>query len=135
VGAAEPRYDLLLAVMGAPHVSDMTTTVLRLAQAVLDRGGRVQVWTCGYATMLTQLSLGDTKPRNVIDWSTDSPSAAALVTDMLAASDGRLSWCACRFCSAERGAAAHIEGVRVRPPFKFGEHVAGADRTLFVGVI
>ena len=133
--ASGERFDVLLALMGAPHVSDMTTTVLRLVDAILERGGRVQVWTCGYATMLTQRALGDTKPRNVIDWSTDYPSTAALIAGLLAAAGCRLSWCACRFCSEERGATAHIDGVRVRPPFKFGEHVAGAGRTLFVGVI
>lgn len=133
--AAERRYDLLLVVMGPPHVSDMTTTVLRLIQAMLDRGGRVQVWTCGYATMLTHRSLGLTKPRNLIDWSTESPSVAGLISGMLAASGGRLQWCACRFCNDERGAGDHIDGVRLRTPFKFSQHVFESARTLFVGEV
>lgn len=133
--AAERRYDLLLVIMGAPHTSDMTTTVLRLIQAMLDRGGRVQVWTCGYATMLTHRALGEIKPRNLIDWSTESPSTAGLIGGMLAASGGRLRWCVCRFCNDERGAGEHIEGVLVRTPFKFSEHVFESARTLFVGEV
>ncbi|MBM7810373.1 hypothetical protein [Saccharothrix algeriensis] len=130
-----PEADLLLAVMGAPHASDLATSVLRIAEAVVGQGGRVQVWTCGYATMLTQASLGAAKPRNVVDWSRDYPSTAAVVRDLIAASAGALSWYSCRFCGEERGVTAHIPEVRVRPPFKFGEHVAAARKTLFTGVI
>lgn len=129
------HWDLLLAVMGAPHVSDMTTTVLRLIQAALDQGARVQVWTCGYATLLTQCSLGNRKPRNLMRWSTDYPSTAALVRDLVTEHEARMSWCVCRFCSEERGATAHIPPVRIRPPFKFVDHVAQARKTLLIGVI
>ncbi|MBF6216470.1 hypothetical protein IU487_36465, partial [Nocardia puris] len=52
--AIEPA-DVLLALMGAPHASDLITTALRMVQALLEQGGRVQVWTCGYATTLTQV--------------------------------------------------------------------------------
>lgn len=130
-----PRCDLLLAVMGAPHASDLTTTVLRLTQALLDRDATVQVWTCGYATLLTQASLGPAKPRNVLDWTREYPTTAALIEDMVAAHPGRLAWYSCRFCSQERGVTEHVAAVRVRTPFRFGEHVAAADRTLFLGVI
>lgn len=129
------RADVLLALMGAPHTSDMVTSALRLTQALLDRGARVQVWTCGYATALTQASLGESKPRNVVDWSRDYPSSATLVRELLANSRGRLSWYSCRFCAEERGAAEQIPQIRVRPPFKFGEHVAAAAKTMFLGVI
>lgn len=130
-----PAADVLLALMGAPHTSDMVTSALRLTQALLDRGGRVQVWTCGYATTLTQVSLGETKPRNVVDWSRDYPSTAALVRELLAGSDGRLSWYSCRFCGEERGVTGHVPQIQVRAPFKFGEHVAASAKTLFLGVI
>lgn len=130
-----PRSDVLLAVMGGPHADDLTTSLLRLAQALLDRGGRVQVWTCGYATALTQCALGEHKPRNVVDWSRDYATTATLVTGLLAAHPDRLDWSACRFCSEERAMVGHLPQVRVRPPFVFGQYVAAADRTLFLGVI
>jgi len=127
--------DVLLVLMGAPHTCDMVTSSLRLTQALLGRGGRVQVWTCGYATTLTHASLGENKPRNVVDWSRDYPSSATLVRELLTGSQGRLSWYSCRFCAEERGAAEQIPQIRVRPPFKFGEHVAAAAKTVFVGTI
>lgn len=130
-----PRADVLLAMMGAPHASDLVTSALRMTQAMLDRGGLVHVWTCGYATTLTQLSLGESKPRNVVDWSRDYPSAASLIRELLSASGGRLAWYSCRFCGEERGVTQHIPEVKVRPPFKFGDHVAAAGKTLFLGVI
>ncbi|GGQ06472.1 hypothetical protein [Streptosporangium pseudovulgare] len=130
-----PETDVLLAIMGAPHCSDLLTSALRLTEALVDRGGTVQVWTCGYATMLTQRSLGETKPRNVVDWSRDHPSTAAVVRDLLESRSGLVTWYSCRFCGEERGVSSHIPQVRVRPPFKFGEHVAAAGKTIFLGVI
>ena len=93
------------------------------------------MWTCGYATTLTQASLGESKPRNVVDWSRDYPSSATLVRELLASSPGQLSWYSCRFCAEERGVAEQIPQVRVRPPFKFGEHLVAAAKTVFLGTI
>lgn len=129
------RSDLLLALMGAPHDSDMATTALRLAEAGLRRGAKVDIWTCGYATMLTQKSLGEAKPRNFLALGTEYPSTAHLARRMLAAHTDRLTWHSCRFCSEERGAVDHIEGVRMRPPFKFTEHVDAAATAVVMGVV
>jgi hypothetical protein len=130
-----PRTDVLITMMGAPHASDMVTSVLRMCQALLDRGASVQVWACGYATMLTQQGLGDSKPRNLSDWSVDYPSTATIVRRMLGAHQDQMYWYGCRFCSDDRGATAHIPEVRVQPPFKFADHVAAAGKTMFVGVM
>ncbi|WP_433893421.1 hypothetical protein [Streptomyces sp. CA-111067] len=130
-----PHTDVLLTVMGAPHESDLVTSVLRMAQAMLEGGATVQIWACGYATMLTQVGLGESKPRDLANWSTVYPSMAAVVQEMLAAFPGRLHWYACRFCSDDRGAVAHIAQVPTRAPAKFAEHVAAADKTLYLGVM
>lgn len=130
-----PATDVLLTLMGAPHASDLTTTALRLTQAMLERGGRVQVWTCGYATLLTQRSLSSRKPRNLADWEVDYPSTAALIEDMLAAFPDQLYWYGCRFCSDERGATDHLPQVVLRPPAGYAANVAAAGKTLLVGVI
>ena len=131
----ECEWDLLVTLMAPPHASDTFTTVLRLLEATLARGARVQVWTCGYATLLTQRSLGTTKPRNIVAWEREHRSAAALVRDLLAANDGRLAWHACRFCSEERGASAHIPEVKLRAPFRFAGHVAESRKTVLIGGI
>jgi hypothetical protein len=125
--------DILFAVVGAPHSSDMTTSLLRLTDALLDRGATVQVWTCGYATMLTHSAHPEHKPRNVIDWSREHPTTATLVRELLALHRGRLHWYTCRFCSEERGLAGHIPEVGVRSPFKFSDHVRASGKTIFVG--
>lgn len=130
-----PPSDVLFALMGAPHASDMTTSVLRLTDALLERASTVQVWTCGYATMLTHSAQGEHKPRNLIDWSREHPSTATLVRELLRAYPDRLHWYACRFCSEERGLAGHIPEVRVRPPFQFADHVKASRKTIFVGRI
>ena len=130
-----PHTDVLLTVMGAPHESDLLTTALRLSQSLLDQSAKVQVWACGYATMLTQVGLGESKPRNLAAWSTEYPSTATLVRELLGAFPEHFHWYACRFCSDDRGAVAHLPEVPVRAPAKFAEHVAAADKTLFLGVM
>ena len=133
--AGIPRCDVLVALMGTPHASDMTTTGLRLAHALLEQGAVVQMWTCGYATLLTQRSLGEVKPRNLVGWSEDYPSSVTLARELLASHPGRVRWYSCRFCSDERGVAEHIPEVKIRPPYRFSEHIYAADKSLFLGVV
>jgi sulfur relay (sulfurtransferase) complex TusBCD TusD component (DsrE family) len=130
-----PHTDVLLTLMGAPHASDETTSALRLAEALLRCGARIQVWTCGYATMLTQRSLGEHKPRNLADWNTAYPSTASLAGGLLESHPEQLYWYACRFCSDDRGAGDHLPQVVLRPPAGFGANAAAADKTLMVGVL
>lgn len=132
---AIPRTDVLVTLMGAPHADDTVTSALRMVQAMLERGGRVQVWTCGYATLLTQRALGGSKPRNLAEWSVDYPSTATLVEDMLDAFPDTLFWYGCRFCSDDRGAAEHLPRVVLRPPAKYADNVAAAAKTVLVGVM
>ncbi|UYQ64822.1 hypothetical protein [Streptomyces peucetius] len=130
-----PETDVLITLMGAPHGSDQVTSALRLTQALLERGASVQVWTCGYATLLTQRALGPDKPRNLADWNRDYPSTAALAEELLTAFPGRLYWYGCRFCSDDRGAAEHLPQVVLRPPAGYAANVAAAGKTILVGVI
>ncbi len=127
------RWDLLIVLTAPPHTTDALTTVLRLAQAVLDQGLAVRIWACGYNTMLTQESLGETKPVNLLDRESVSPSAAGIVRGMLAEHDGRMGWLVCTACSAERGATQHIHEVRLRSDMRLAATVAAADRTVYVG--
>ncbi|MFF3396707.1 hypothetical protein ACFYW1_38050 [Streptomyces sp. NPDC002669] len=134
-GRGIPHTDVLVTLMGSPHASDLFTSVLRLVEEMLRQDAAVQVWACGYATMLTQEGLGESKPRNLANWSGDYPSTLTVIRGLLAAHPGRLHWYGCRFCSDERGAVAHIPEVRLRAPSAFAENVAAADKTLFVGVL
>lgn len=135
MGRRVPATDILLTLMGSPHDGDRTTSALRLTQALLDRGGTVQVWTCGYATMLTQRGLGENKPRNLADWEGVYPSTAALAEELLTSFPERLYWYGCRFCSDDRGAVDHLPQVVLRPPADYAGNVAAADRVLLIGGI
>ncbi len=130
-----PHTDVLLTVMGAPHENDLVTTVFRMSQAFLDHGASVQVWACGYATMLTHRGMGESKPRNLAAWSTDHPSPGRLVRELTEEYPERFHWYVCRFCSDDRGAAGHLPEVLLRAPAKFADHVAAADKALFLGVM
>ncbi|MGF1662371.1 MAG: hypothetical protein ACFCVG_07845 [Kineosporiaceae bacterium] len=133
--AAPPDWDLMLALMGAGYADDGVSTALDWVAAAAAAGGRVQVWACGYATLLTQRALGRTKPRNAMDWDAEHLTTATWATDLLARHPGSVRWLACRFCSDERGAVDHVPAVRVRPAMSFGRHVAESAKTVFVGVI
>lgn len=133
VTAATRRWDLLLIVTAAPYGSDMLTTALRMAQAVLAKGGSVRIWACGYTTMVTQAPLGDAKPRNLQDPERVYPSMPAVVRQLLAGWPGQLAWIGCTACSGERGATNHIEEVRLRSPARFASTIAASGRTVFIG--
>ncbi|MFI9824536.1 hypothetical protein ACIHFC_29400 [Streptomyces sp. NPDC052013] len=130
-----PHTDVLLTLMGAPHAGDQVTSALRLTQALLERGAAVQVWTCGYATLLTQRAQGPDKPRNLADWNRTYPSLPGLAEDLLGAFPDRLHWYGCRFCSDDRGVTEHLPQVVLRPPAGYAANVAAADKTLLIGVI
>ena len=130
-----PETDVLLVVMGAPHESDLITSVLRLAQSLLEKDAVVSVWACGYANLLTQESLGARKPRNLAAWDVRYPSTVTLVRDLMNAFPGRLNWYGCRYCSDDRGADDHIPEVRTGTPAHFAGHVAASGKTIFMGVM
>ncbi|KJS54222.1 hypothetical protein [Streptomyces rubellomurinus] len=130
-----PPTDVLITLMGSPNEDDRTTTALRLAQALLERGASVQIWTCGNATLLTQRGLTDDKPRNLASWNSAYPTTAALAQRMLKAFPDQLYWYGCRFCSDDRGAVDHLPEVVMRPPAGYAANVAAATRNLMVGVI
>lgn len=130
-----PHTDVLITLMGAPHASDQVTSALRLTQALLERDATVQVWTCGYATLLTQRPQGPDKPRNLAEWNRTYPSLPGLAGELLDAFPDRLHWYGCRFCSDDRGVAEHLPAVVLRPPAGYAANVAAAVKTLLIGVI
>ncbi|TVL88960.1 hypothetical protein LRS74_18505 [Streptomyces sp. LX-29] len=132
--AGAPKTDVMLVVMGPPHSGELTTSVLRLTHALLAQGATVQVWACGYSTMLSQQAMGETKPINLLDRHAEYPTTVALIRSLHEAFPGRLWWFGCRACSEHRGATGHIPEVVMRAPSTFGKHVAAATKTVFMGV-
>lgn len=130
---------IFFGVMGAPYESELSTTLFRMIDEALRQGHHVSVWTCGGATTLTQSSLGEEKPRNLMDLVTGRrdaiyPTTAALVRGFLTGAGGRLEWRVCRHCADERGAGPHVEGVSVASPFRFLSQMERADVALVLGV-
>lgn len=128
-----PPTDLLLVVMGPPHQNELVTTLLRLVIAAMATSRTVQVWTCGYATLLTQSSLGEFKPADLLDRSRQDPTTATVIAELLAENVDRLYWYGCRSCGEQRGADRHIDGVRVRSPHRFADHARSAGKTVYLG--
>ncbi|MFF0149225.1 hypothetical protein ATK36_5100 [Amycolatopsis sulphurea] len=123
-------WDVLVVLTAPPHTTDALTTVLRLAQAVPARDGSIRTWACGYNTMLTQNSLGETKPTNLRG---PAPTAATLIRRLLNDHKGQFSWIACTACSAERDARDHLPEVRLRSDAQLAATIAAARRTVYIG--
>lgn len=125
--------DVLFTLLGNPHETDSVSTALSLCSRLLARGASVDVWACGNATLLTRLSLGATKPRNVFAGDVEHSTSAAWVQAALADHTPALTWSVCHFCSHERGALDHVDGVRTRPATAYRKVVAAAGKTITVG--
>lgn len=130
---AVPSTDVLLVVMGAPHEGELVTSLFRLVHALAERGSTVQVWTCGYASMLSQDALGTIKPVNVLDRHRTHPTTSTVVRSLLETFPERVYWYGCRTCSEHRGTTGHIPEVPMRRPHRFAEHVRSATKVLYMG--
>jgi sulfur relay (sulfurtransferase) complex TusBCD TusD component (DsrE family) len=132
--ASADASPVLLVVMGAPYESELVTTVFRLVDATLAKRHRLLVWTCGGATSLTVRGVGEAKPPNLLRRSTEYPSTAHVVSELMARYGPRLEWHICEQCMRERGTIDQIDGVRIQPPFRFLRFLDEAAVCMSVGV-
>ncbi|QCB92295.1 hypothetical protein [Cellulomonas shaoxiangyii] len=130
-----PAWDLLLVLLGAPYAGDTVSTALTWARAAVAAGTRVQVWTCGYATSLSQAALGHAKVAHPLRRHEEHPTSVAWLDALVAEHPDRVRWLVCRFCSEERGQGPHVPAVRVRPAMSFVRHVRESAKTVVVGVV
>lgn len=133
--ASGPR-SFFFGVMGTPFQSELSTTLFRMVQSALDLQHQVTVWTCGYATNLTQHSL--VRPKDSFA-AKDAPATndlttAQIVQALMAKHSGSLDWYVCRYCMEERGATQQIAEVQVKIPFTFQHYLSAADVSLVLGV-
>ena len=122
--------------MGTPFQSELTTTLFRMVQSALEMDHQVTVWTCGYATNLTQRSL--VRPKDSFA-AKDAPgtndlSTAQVVQALMRKHSDKLDWYVCRYCMEERGATQQIDEVQVKIPFTFQHYLSAADVSLVLGV-
>lgn len=141
------RWDLLLVVTSDRYGSVQFGTVRRIIDSALRDGRSIQVWACGYANMLTEVSAdeccstgesaccspaepGGAEAAPVAG----TPSTAELIADLATEHPDQFSWVACRTCSDDRGAAEHVSAVLTDPSFaNFREFVDGAAKTVYIG--
>lgn len=133
--ADAPAWDLLLVLLGAPYAGDTVSTALAWTGAAVAGGARVQVWTCGYATSLSQAALGHVKAPHPVRRDEDHPTSVAWLDAFVTAHPDRARWLVCRFCSEERGQGPHVPSARVRPAMAFVRHVRESAATVVVGVV
>lgn len=143
-GRGDPRWDVLLVVTSDRYGSELFSSVRRLIDAALRDGRLVQVWACGYATMLTQ---GGDSAADQGGGATDQGGAAAgeaccpasgrpaadQIARLVTEQAGRFSWLACQTCSDDRGAGEHIAGVPSPPLTQFHDYVDAAAKTIYIG--
>jgi hypothetical protein len=135
-GHGDPRWDVLLVVTSDRYGTELFGTVLRLIGAALRDGRSVQVWACGYSTMLTQRGDAANQCGSAAGeercTAGDHPAAdqiARLITEQA----GRFSWLACQTCSDDRGAGEHIAGVPSPSLTQFHDYVDTAAKTIYIG--
>lgn len=132
-GENDHHWDLLLVVTSDRYGSALFGTVRRVIDAALRGGHSIQVWACGYSTMLTQRSLAQREPPDEVCCAADQPSAAEQIGRLVTEQAGRFSWLACQTCSDDRGAGEHIAGVPSPSLAQFRDYVDSAAKVVYIG--
>lgn len=134
-----PPKSIFLMPVGAPFESDLTTSLLRIVDEAIHQGHEVMVWACGYATALTQDTLGAVRPEiNLVPGREEErqsyPSTAHIISNLIRNSDERLRWCICEYCMRERGTVHQIDEVDIMPPVIMLTYMDQADVSMVMGV-
>ena len=136
------KWDVLLVVTSDRYGSTQFGTVRRIIDATLRAGHSIQVWACGYANMLTEIS---TEVDTAAACCASGPpaagaapagqgAAAGQIAELVTAAPDRFSWVACSSCSDDRAAAEHVPNVLTAPGFaNFRDYVDNAAKTVYIG--
>ena len=125
---------LTIALMNAPYESETTTTVLRIADAAIRIGHKINIFAYEGAVNMT---IRDQSPHANPVKGTDAleeehPSTARFITGLLAT--GAIDWINCGMCADERGAINWIDGVRRGSPADLFKWFEESDNTLIIGL-
>ena len=129
---------IFLGVMGAPFQSELCSSVLRMAEEALKQDHTVTVWTCGYATAMTQSSLE--RDQDIFTYGGCEPQmhpshpVSSVVAGLLKRYPNRLCWYVCDYCMRERGTTQQMDGVEIKIPYTFNLYLNDADVSLVLGV-
>lgn len=134
----ESPKTLFFGIMGSPFQSELSLSVLRMTEEALRQGNQVTVWTCGYATGLTQSTME--RDQNIFEDSGLEESdclslpASSVVSAMLKKYPSTLNWYVCDYCMRERGCTHQMDGVEIKIPYTFNLYLNDADISLVLGV-
>lgn len=125
---------ITIAVMDPPYESETTTTVLRIIDAALRRGHKVNVFGYEGAVNLTMKEQmphpNPVKGTNVEQQ--DHPTTARFIEGLFKLAGGRLEWVNCGLCVDERGSANWVQGPRRGGPADFYKMSQASDTTLVI---
>ncbi len=124
---------LTIALMDSPYESGTTTTALRIIDAAVRKGHRVNVFAYEGAVNLT---MADQKPHpNPVKGTSvedqHHPTTSEWVAGVLKTE--LVDWINCGLCVDERGAGNWIEGARRGGPADLFKWTNESDNTLIIG--
>ncbi|MBI3744588.1 MAG: DsrE family protein [Chloroflexi bacterium] len=126
---------LTIALMDPPYESETTTTVLRIADAALRKGHKVNIFAYEGAVNLV---LKEQAPHpNPVKGTTveqqDHPTTAKFVEGLFKVANGNLAWTNCGLCVDERGSKIWIDGPKRGGPGDFYKWSQESTNTLVIG--
>lgn len=130
------KKTLTLALMDSPYESANSTTALRIVDAALRQGHKVQVFAYEGAVNLTMRA--QQPHANPVKGTTVEEEQHPTTKDWIAAlfqladAEQALEWINCGLCVDERGAGEWIEGPRRGSPKDFLEWVPSSDAVLVI---
>jgi len=125
---------ITVALMDPPYECETTTTALRIVDAALRKGHKVNVFAYEGAVNLTMAEQAP-HPNPVKGTSVEEeqhPNTKDWVAGLFRTAGGRLSWVNCGLCVDERGAGRVIEGPVRGSPKEFAEMVKTSDTTVVI---
>ena len=125
---------LTIALMDPPYESETTTTGLRIVDAAVRKGHRVNVFAYEGAVNLTMKDQAahpnPVKGTTIEDQ--DHPSTAKFIAGLLATE--QVDWINCGLCVDERGAGNWIAGARRGGPADLFKWFEESTNTLIMGI-
>ncbi len=124
---------ITIALMDPPYEAETTTTALRIMDAAVRKGHRVNVFAYEGAVNLTMKD--QAAHPNPVKGTTaeeeDHPTTSRFIAGLL--STEQLDWINCGLCVDERGSGNWIDGARRGAPADFFKWTQESTNTLVIG--
>ena len=127
---------LTIALMNGPYESETTTTVLRIADAAIRKGHKINIFAYEGAVNLTsrdQASHPNPVKGTSALYEEDHPSTARFIRGLFETDADAIDWINCGVCADERGTINWIDGVRKGSPADLFQWFEESDNTLIIG--